>query len=63
MSRIYELMRTGELESYQDGRSRRIPMAAITDRIARQLAAADSSGWRKITSAPPPRRRGRPRKV
>jgi excisionase family DNA binding protein len=59
-SRIYQLMRAGELPSYEDGRARRIPMVAINDYIARRLAAAAERGWRKITPAPPPRYRGRP---
>jgi hypothetical protein len=52
-------MRSGELASYEDGRARRVPMASIQDYIARQLAEADRTGWRQITPAPPPRRRGR----
>jgi len=60
MSRLYQLMRTGELESYRDGRSRRITMASIQKRIARQLA--DSAGeWQQIN--PQPQRRGKASKA
>jgi len=52
MSRLYGLMRAGELESYRDGRSRRITMASIQKRLARQLA--DSAGeWQQINPQPP----------
>jgi len=40
---LYGLMRAGELESFRDGRSRKIIMASIERYVARQLAAAD--GW------------------
>jgi excisionase family DNA binding protein len=59
MSRLYKLMRTGELESYRDGRSRRITMDSIKKRMARQLAAAHDDGWRQITPHPSPRRKAR----
>jgi len=56
MSRLYELMRAGELESYEDGRTRRITMASITAYVARRLA--DSAGrWQQIAPQPPRRRR------
>jgi len=62
MSRLYQLMRTGELESYRDGRSRRITMASIQKRMARQLA--DSTGeWRQINPQPQPQRRGKASKA
>src|SRR5262245_56124830 len=60
MSRLYQLMRTGELESYRDGRSRRITMTSIQKRMARQLA--DSAGeWRQIN--PQPQHRGKASKA
>ena len=37
-SAIYELMRSGELESIKIGRSRRIPASAISDFVERQRA-------------------------
>ena len=52
MSRLYELMRTGELVSYRDGRARRITMASIHEHMARQLAADSADGWRQITPHP-----------
>jgi hypothetical protein len=57
MSRLYELMRAGELQSYEDGRARRITVASIHAYIARRLADA-ADGWQQITPQPP-RRRGR----
>jgi excisionase family DNA binding protein len=64
MSRLYGLMRAGKLQSYEDGRARRIPMASIHAYIARRLADADSvGGWRRTTPFPPPRRRGRASKA
>jgi excisionase family DNA binding protein len=56
ISRIYKLMRCGELESYEDGRARRIPMTAIRDYIARRRAATRANGrWRQINARPPRR--------
>jgi hypothetical protein len=37
-TRLYELLEAGELESYRDGKSRKITVASIKDRIARKLA-------------------------
>jgi excisionase family DNA binding protein len=56
----YELLDAGELESYLDGRSRRITMRSIKDYIARRIAASRSAVG--VLASPPPRRRGRPRK-
>ena len=57
-TRVYELMRSGELESYRDGpRARRIPMQAIHDYVARRRAAS-ADGWQQGKALP--RRRGRP---
>jgi hypothetical protein len=39
-TKLWELIGTGELESYLDGASRRITLASIKARVARQLAAA-----------------------
>jgi excisionase family DNA binding protein len=39
-TRLYELIAAGEIESYRDGRSRRITMASIRGRIARLVASA-----------------------
>jgi hypothetical protein len=40
LTRVYHLMNTGELESYRDGRSRKITVASIKARIARKVAEA-----------------------
>ena len=53
ITRLYELIGNGELESYRDGRARRITMHSIRGRVERLLAAAGAS----------PRRRGRPLKT
>jgi excisionase family DNA binding protein len=45
LSHIYGLMRRGELQSYLDGRSRRITVASINAYVARQLAIADAVEW------------------
>jgi hypothetical protein len=37
-TRGYELLATGELESYKDGRSRKITVASIKALVARRLA-------------------------
>jgi excisionase family DNA binding protein len=56
-TRLYQLIGAGELESYHDGRMRRITMQSIRRRVARLVAAAGVTG-----AAPQPRRRGRPPK-
>ena len=40
LSRLYQLMRTGELDAFHSGRSRRITVESIEAYIARQLDAA-----------------------
>ena len=52
LSEVYERMRAGELQSYQDGRARRVPMASIHDYMARRLAAS-AAGWQQIVPQPP----------
>jgi excisionase family DNA binding protein len=55
-TRLYQLLEMGELESYFDGRARKILLSSIKDYIRRRM--------RLQLQAPPPRRpRGRPRKV
>jgi excisionase family DNA binding protein len=44
-SSVYGLMRAGELESFRDGRSRRITMKSIEKYLARQLSAARDYEW------------------
>jgi hypothetical protein len=41
-TRGYELLATGELESFLDGRSRKIVVASIQSYITRRLAAKDT---------------------
>ena len=41
MKRLYELLGSGELDSFRIGRARRIPTASIRSYIARQLANGD----------------------
>jgi excisionase family DNA binding protein len=38
VEQVYKMLRTAVLPSYREGRLRRVPMAAITDHIARRLA-------------------------
>jgi excisionase family DNA binding protein len=55
-TRVYQLMRDGTLESYRDGRARRIPMQAIHNYVARRRAES-ADRWKPIN--PPPQLRGR----
>jgi hypothetical protein len=59
-TRLYQLIGNGDLESYLDGRVRRITMHSIRRRVARLLAG---TGATEATPQPQPRRRGRPHKV
>jgi excisionase family DNA binding protein len=59
-TRLYQLISNGELESYLDGRARRITMRGIRRRIARLLAITDGNA---VSIQTAPRRRGRPRKT
>jgi excisionase family DNA binding protein len=54
-TRLYELIRTGELQSYHEGRARRVTMASIRARVTRLAGVGGDS------DTPQPRRRGRPR--
>jgi hypothetical protein len=56
----YQLLNAGELESFLDGKARKITVTSIYAYIARRLASAGATA---AASQPvPPRRRGRPRK-
>jgi hypothetical protein len=57
-TRGYALLNSRELESFLDGRSRKITVASIRAYIARKLEAAGAT-----SAASQPRRRGRPRKL
>jgi hypothetical protein len=59
-SRGYELLNGGELQSFLDGRSRRITVASIRAYVARKLEAAGTTG--AATQPTLPRRRCRPHK-
>jgi excisionase family DNA binding protein len=59
-SKVYAAMRAGELQSYVDGRSRRIPMTEITAYMARRIADS-AGGWVQITPKPPRSPREKPR--
>jgi excisionase family DNA binding protein len=41
LTRLYELLNKGELESYRDGRSRRITTESIRGYVERQIIADD----------------------
>ena len=58
-TRLYELLAERELDSFLDGRSRKITVESILRYIARQLASTDNS----VSTNAQPRRCGRPRKV
>jgi hypothetical protein len=55
-TRLYQLLARGEIESYRDGKSRKILVASILARVARLLAAATSAD----TKPTQPRRRHPP---
>jgi len=57
----YELVKAGELESFLDGRSRKITVESIHRYIGRKLAAASPTDP-AVTTATHMRRRGRPPK-
>ena len=60
-TRLYQLIGAGELETFRDGRTRRITMASIRRRIACLLAA---DGATATTARGPERRKpGRPHKL
>jgi hypothetical protein len=54
-TRLYQLIRDGEVITYHEGRARRVLMASIRARVARLAGAAANSDTAQ------PRRRGRPR--
>jgi excisionase family DNA binding protein len=56
LSKTYELLRNGELDSYSDGKARRVIVASIYAYIERRLAAG-AGVWRTWQHARSPRRR------
>jgi excisionase family DNA binding protein len=55
---LYELIGAGELDSFLDGRSRKITVESIRRYITRRLAPTDNG----VSTNARPHRRGRPRK-
>jgi hypothetical protein len=55
----YELLAAGELESFLDGRSRKITVASIRALIARRLAAEKGATAERARSRPDQRRTAR----
>lgn len=48
MTRFYELLKTGQIQSYRDGKSRKAVVASLSSYIERQLqveASKPSRGW------------------
>ena len=58
LTRLYLLIAAGELETYRDGRARRITMQSIRRRVARLIAAEGTAG---VMEGASPRRLGRSR--
>jgi excisionase family DNA binding protein len=50
-SKFYELLNSGELESYTEGRSRRITVRSINSYIERRLAAEKARRHSRETAA------------
>jgi hypothetical protein len=40
VTRVYELINSGELDSYKDGAARKVVVASIRDYVARKLSQA-----------------------
>jgi len=47
LTRLYELLARGELQSFTEGRARKITLSSIEDFIARRLAASGSGEPRR----------------
>jgi hypothetical protein len=62
VTRLYHLISTGELESFLDGKSRRITLRSIKARRDRLLKHGGNTPDAVTTDTPAPRRRDRPRK-
>ena len=64
-TRLYQLIRDGEIDSYVDGeRARRVTMASIKNYIKRRLREQNNKdGRRRYATSPHPRGQPRKRKV
>ena len=51
LSRLYELLRNGDLQSYADGYNRRVTMTSIYGYVDRRLADS-GDGWQQIVPQP-----------
>jgi hypothetical protein len=58
-TRGYELLAAGELDSFRDGRSRKVTVESIRRYIAQRLSSSQGT---TAQSRSPRRKRGRPRK-
>ena len=58
---LYDLIAAGEVESYLDGKSRKITLRSIVARRDRLLAEAKTAAC--AVNSPPRRKPGRPRKL
>jgi excisionase family DNA binding protein len=56
VSKLYLLLKAGELENYSCGRARRVVVASIHDYIARRLAESAATGWQTWQHNPISRR-------
>lgn len=52
-TRLYQLIGTGELVAYKDGRSRRVTMASIKARVASLASAPDQKPRLRRRGGPP----------
>jgi hypothetical protein len=43
-TRLYDLLNRGELQSFRDGKARRIVVASLRDYVSRRLAAEQATG-------------------
>jgi excisionase family DNA binding protein len=56
LSKLYLLMKQGELENYSCGRARRVVVESIHNYIARRLAESAATGWQTWQHNPRSRR-------
>jgi excisionase family DNA binding protein len=59
LSHTYKLMRTGQLQSYEEGRARRVTVASIHKLIERRLRESAVTGWRQLHNPSPHRHKQR----